>query len=117
MFSGCTGLTTAPELPATTLADSCYTSMFRGCTGLTTIPELPATTLADFCYSAMFSGCINIKMSTTKTGEYQFTYRIPASGIGKDGRSALRDMFSGTGGTFIGTPTINSTYYTSNTVI
>jgi len=50
MFYGCTGLTTAPELPATTLASNCYSSMFNGCTGLTTAPELPATTLPDSCY-------------------------------------------------------------------
>ena len=31
MFEGCTSLTTAPELPATSLADSCYSSMFNGC--------------------------------------------------------------------------------------
>ena len=34
MFQGCTGLTSAPELPATTLANDCYNSMFQGCTGL-----------------------------------------------------------------------------------
>jgi hypothetical protein len=28
----------------------CYRSMFEGCTGLTTAPELPATTLASYCY-------------------------------------------------------------------
>ena len=37
-------------LPATTLANSCYYSMFYGCTSLTTAPELPATNLADYCY-------------------------------------------------------------------
>ena len=57
MFSGCTGLTTAPELPATTLAQSCYSYMFSGCTSLTTAPELPATTLAQYCYQNMFYGC------------------------------------------------------------
>ena len=57
MFQGCTGLTTAPELPATTLAFECYAGMFQGCTGLTTAPELPATTLAELCYSYMFQGC------------------------------------------------------------
>ena len=35
MFSGCTGLTQAPALPATTLAEYCYNSMFNGCTGIT----------------------------------------------------------------------------------
>ena len=60
MFRGCTGLTNAPELPATTLATSCYNSMFRGCTGLTNAPELPATTLAASCYNYMFSGCTEL---------------------------------------------------------
>ena len=57
MFSGCTGLTAAPELPETMLAASCYNSMFSGCTSLTTAPELPATTLATGCYSYMFDDC------------------------------------------------------------
>ena len=34
IFSGCTGLTAAPELPATSLATYCYNGMFSGCTGL-----------------------------------------------------------------------------------
>ena len=45
LFSGCTSLTTAPSLPATTLSESCYQNMFNGCTSLTSAPELPATTL------------------------------------------------------------------------
>ena len=57
MFSGCTSLTTSPELPATTLANYCYNGMFYGCTSLTTAPQLPATTLAYSCYSYMFNGC------------------------------------------------------------
>ena len=60
MFSGCTSLTTAPELPATTLATSCYKSMFDGCTSLVTAPELLATTLADNCYGYMFNGCTKL---------------------------------------------------------
>ena len=60
MFSGCSALTQAPELPATTLADYCYSDMFSGCSALTQAPELPATTLADYCYSDMFSGCTSI---------------------------------------------------------
>ena len=60
MFYGCTGLTSAPELPATTLESDCYSSMFRGCTGLTSAPELPAKTLASGCYNAMFYGCTGL---------------------------------------------------------
>ena len=37
MFNGCTSLTTAPELPATTLTHQCYQSMFEGCTSLNSI--------------------------------------------------------------------------------
>ena len=60
MFYGCTSLTSAPELKATTLADECYSSMFYGCTSLTTAPELKATTLANNCYQYMFSGCTSL---------------------------------------------------------
>lgn len=117
MFYGCTSLTTAPELPATTLAEYCYRYMFYGCTSLTTAPELPATTLAVECYQGMFYGCTKIKLSTTQTGEYQTAYRIPKSGTGTTASDALYNMFVSTGGTFTGTPEINTTYYTSNTVV
>ena len=60
MFHSCTSLTTAPALPATTLSSSCYINMFYGCTGLTTAPALPATTLADNCYQEMFKGCTSL---------------------------------------------------------
>ena len=60
MFSGCTNLTAAPELPATTLAGSCYTNMFHACTSLTSAPELPATTLENDCYADMFKGCTSL---------------------------------------------------------
>ena len=117
MFEGCASLTTAPELPATTLANYCYENMFRGCTSLTTAPALPATTLAESCYRYMFTGCTKIKLSTVRTGEYQTAYRIPKSGTGTTATNALTSMFAGTGGTFTGTPEINTTYYTSNTVV
>ena len=117
MFYGCTSLTSAPELPATTLASACYSMMFRGCTSLTAAPALPATTLAERCYYGMFNGCTNIKLSTTQTGEYQTAYRIPTSGTGTTATDALTNMFRNTGGTFEGTPEINTIYYTSNTVV
>ena len=60
MFEGCTSLTTAPNLPATTLADSCYYNMFYNCSNLTTAPNLPATTLVNSCYLAMFAHCSNL---------------------------------------------------------
>ena len=60
MFTGCTSLNQAPELPATTLANSCYSYMFYGCTSLVQAPELPATALANYCYSYMFKGCTSL---------------------------------------------------------
>ena len=60
MFAGCTSLTSAPALPATTLAERCYYQMFKDCTSLTATPTLPATTLANRCYQGMFFGCISL---------------------------------------------------------
>lgn len=117
MFVDCISLTSAPTLPATTLANYCYDSMFYNCTSITSMPALPATTLTNYCYYRMFSGCTNIKLSTSRTGAYQTAYRIPKSGTGTTGTNSLQDMFYDTGGSFKGTPTINTTYYTSNTVI
>ena len=114
MFSNCTSLTQAPELPATTLSIDCYENMFKNCTCLTHIPELPATTLAEGCYSGMFYGCTSLKLSTIKTGEYMQEYRIPYSGDGTTAENAFYIMFDLTGGTFTGTPSINTTYYLSS---
>ena len=114
MFQGCTALTQAPSLPATTLANTCYFNMFQGCTALTQAPSLPATTLANSCYEAMFQGCASLKLSSTKTDEYTQEYRISSSGNDTSATNALIDMFTFTGGTFTGTPEINTTYYLSS---
>ena len=64
MFGGCTSLTATPELPAKKLAYYCYNGMFNGCTSLTSAPELPATTLAEGCYSSMFADCTKLSTVT-----------------------------------------------------
>ena len=65
MFSACTSLTQAPELPATTLADSCYFAMFYNCSSLTqaSFPNLEKETV------------------TTKVVESQHTFVYAASDI------------------------------------
>ena len=73
MFQGCTRLTTAPTLPATTLANYCYAYMFGGCTSLTTTPELPATTLIYACYAHMFDGCTSLNSVTTYADDISAT--------------------------------------------
>ena len=65
LFQNCKAMTTAPDLPAETLADDCYSFMFDGCTSLKTAPELPATTLAGFCYYCMFSRCTSLETAPT----------------------------------------------------
>ena len=74
MFSGCQGLTRAPELPATEMTVACYSSMFEGCTGLTVAPALPTTTFTPYgfdettfeeygsidCYMMMFKDCTSL---------------------------------------------------------
>ena len=55
-FKDSTGLKDASGLDFgdIAIADHCYDSMFNGCTKLTAAPALPATTLAKYCYSSMF---------------------------------------------------------------
>ena len=112
MFDGCTSLTTAPALPATTLASYCYSGMFGGCTSLTTAPALPATTLASYCYSGMFSGTLDgctslttapaLPATTLASGCYDRMFggctslttapALPATTLKNN---CYRDMFSG----------------------
>ena len=65
LFQNCKAMTSAPDLPAETLAEECYSFMFEGCTSLKTAPELPATTLAGFCYFRMFLGCTSLEKAPT----------------------------------------------------
>ena len=114
-------LVTAPALGATTLTPACYFYMFWQCENLRTLPELPATMLPASCYTCMFEGCSSIKLSTEKTDEYKYEYRIPVSGDGafveEYPNSEVLDMFNSTGGTFTGTPELNTVYYTSNEIV
>jgi hypothetical protein len=68
LFKGNTTLIDASELllPATTLAERCYSFMFTGCTSLTTAPKLPATTLAYQCYYSMFLSCTSLTNAYVK---------------------------------------------------
>ena len=61
----------------------------------------------------MFYSCTRLNLSATQTDEYTQEYRIPSSGTGTTASYALDSMFTSTGGTFTGTPEINTTYYLS----
>ena len=78
MFYNCAEVTQAPALPATTLSSSCYSGMFNGCSSLTQAPELPATTLANSCYGFMFSNCSSLtkapELPATTLADSCYTY-------------------------------------------
>ncbi len=114
MFYNCTNLREAPSLPATTLANYCYYAMFMNCTNLSTIPALPATVLENYCYAMMFRNCRNISLTYDSSWGAN-EYRVPISGTGTSATNALQNMFDGTGG--LNSILINTTYYTSNTVV
>ena len=86
------------DLVHTAIASYCYNSMFSGCTGLTSAPELPATTLAPLCYYSMFSGCTRlslIKVHFTAWGPQTNTWvgNVPSTGTFYK-PSALPEEFS-----------------------
>ncbi len=76
MFGGCELLGNAPKLPAKTLAPYCYYHMFAG-SGVHSVPELPATHLAEHCYDYMFSSCRSINVApslpATKLAPYCYS--------------------------------------------
>lgn len=115
MFSGCTGLSSMCELPATELKNYCYKNMFSWCSSLSELPILKATTISEQAYMYMFRNCTNIKLSASQTWEYQTEYRIPTAWTWTWWTPL--SMFQWTWWTFTWTPTINTTYYTSNTLV
>lgn len=116
MFYDCVNLFKSTRLPATTLAPSCYESMFAE-SYINDLPTLPATILPDRCYASMFQGCWRISLSETQDSYYQTPYRIPTTWTWTIGTNSLENMFYWSWWEFDGTPNINQTYYTSNTII
>ena len=117
LFYGQSALVSSPQLTATTLTNNCYYEMFNDCSNLETLPILPATTLSTSCYLEMFSWCPKIKLSYSQTWEYVNEYKIPITWTWTMWSNSLTNMFYKTWWTFTWTPTINTTYYTSNQVI
>lgn len=101
LFSGCTGLSKAPDLPSTMFNDKSYvySYMFSGCTGLTDIPRLSATTLSDGCYEAMFNNCTGLNNLSGHT--------LPANYLYKN---SYRYMFSNCSGLFHAPAMLATTY-------
>ena len=56
MFGGCTSLTKAPALPATTMTSGAYDNMFNGCVSLSIMPNLACNTIP----ANLFNGCVGL---------------------------------------------------------
>ena len=74
---------TLTAIPAT----YCFYNLFNGCTSLTTAPALPATTLARYCYFYMFYACTRLNYvkiyATNISAEsclYYWLRNVPANG-------------------------------------
>ena len=70
MFKDCTSLTTAPELPATTLVNRCYVDMFYNCVKLVNVTALftspPSSTYtANWLYGVASTGTFVRSASAT----------------------------------------------------
>lgn len=115
--SGCTSLTTIRPVGARSLASTCFMNAFSGCTSLATLLAITTQEFAINSCNSMYKGCPLIKVSETQTGEYQTPYRLPANGTATAKSGAFSNMLYLTGGTFNASPTVNTTYYTSNTVV
>ena len=118
MFSWCTNLVIPPKLPATTCDTQPYKDMFKNCSNLEILPLIRLSTIPNYGCNNMFSWCSKIKLSQTQVDEYQTPYEFPLGlNWGESWNQPYGSMFSKTWWTFKWTPTLNTTYYTSNPII
>lgn len=60
LFSGCTNLTSAPDLPAKALRTGCYRGLFNNCSSLAFAPYIPAQEIATGSCIQMFRYCTSL---------------------------------------------------------
>lgn len=104
---------------STTISNQfCYYHMFYGCTSLTTAPALPATTLAMDCYAGMFYNCISLQVHSFSGTGHTKAWRIPTSGSASS-YTSQSDMFYNCTGSYINSSTVslNRIFYTQNTPV
>ena len=89
MFEGCTSLTTAPELPALTLAECCYWAMFKDCTKLESV-----TMLAIDGFDKIYCLTDWLNNAGTDTSVNWKTLKILSDFVYKDIESTLPDNWN-----------------------
>lgn len=68
MFTSCTNLTKAPDLPATTLVEDCYSYMFYGCTNMNSVKCLATNLSASNCTTSWLDEVATIGTFTKAAG-------------------------------------------------
>ena len=104
---------------STTISNNyCYYRMFNGCTSLTTAPALPATTLASNCYKFMFNGCTSLQVYSSSGTGHTKAWRIPTSGSASS-YTSQSSMFYNCPGSYTSSSevSLNSIFYTQNTPV
>lgn len=86
-----------------------FNEMYAGQPALVRMPRIREFNKSVDC-SSMFKGCSSLKISDTQDATYQYAFTLPATGT-------FTDMFANTGGTFTGTPTAGTTYYTDHPLV
>jgi hypothetical protein len=96
MFSGCTGLTATPELPARDLVENCYADLFKNCSSVDYIKALFTTTPSDTYTARWVSGVANsgnfIK-SCAATWSVSGDNGIPSGWISKTDAEIVSDEY------------------------
>ena len=92
--------------------------MFYNCTNLTTAPALPATTLASNCYSNMFYGCTSLQVYSSRGTGHTKAWRIPTSSRASSYTSQTNMFYNCPGSYTTKTKVwLNTTFYTQNTPV
>ena len=120
MFYGCTSLTSSKAFGSQYQTSSNFTSsyccaqMFAGCTSITTIGNIYFKDWASGAFDGLYEGCSSLMVSTTKTGAYQHSYKVPEA---TGSTSIANNFFANTGGTYKGYAGRSTTYYLQTTPI
>ena len=94
MFNGCTSLTTAPKLKATTLAINCYSKMFASCTNLKSVTMLATNVSANDClYKWLNDAGTDATSRTLKVNGKEEYDKIKATTSSWDNISNLPDIW------------------------
>ena len=103
---------------STTISNAyCFYCLFAY-SNLTTAPALPATTLASHCYDSMFSYCQSLQVYSSSGTGHTNAWRIPTSGTASSYTTQSNMFIECTGSyQYSDSVSLNATFYTQNTPV